>query len=118
AGQAFPHPLLGHRFREPQRDQAPALSRGDAPCRPAEAGATEVPAAGDGDLGVARPGVAPGDSGGAGGLGQDAVAAGLELVRLAVAAAVAQELNERLQELALGLPVLRIREGVVRLTES
>ncbi len=30
AGRALPHPLLRHRVREPQRDEAPALRRGDA----------------------------------------------------------------------------------------
>ena len=35
AGRAVPHPLLGHRVREPQRDEAPALRRGDAAGRAA-----------------------------------------------------------------------------------
>ena len=29
-GRALPHPLLGHRLREPERDEAPALRRGHA----------------------------------------------------------------------------------------
>ena len=44
AGRAVPHPLLGHRLREPQRDQAPALRRGHAPRRAAAQGVAEVPA--------------------------------------------------------------------------
>ena len=32
---AVPHPLLRHRLREPQRDQAPSLRRRDASCRSA-----------------------------------------------------------------------------------
>ena len=35
AGRAVPHPLLGHRLREPERDEAPALRRGDAARRSA-----------------------------------------------------------------------------------
>ena len=64
--RAVPHPLLRHRLREPERDEAPALRRGHAPRRAAQAGAAEVPADGECDLRVARPRVEPGDSGGAG----------------------------------------------------
>ena len=53
AGRAVPHPLLRHPVREPQRDEAPALRRGNAARRAAARGARAVRAAGDGDLGVA-----------------------------------------------------------------
>ena len=39
AGRAVPHPLLRHPVREPQRDQAPPLRRGDAARRAARRGA-------------------------------------------------------------------------------
>ena len=35
AGRPFPHPLLRHRVRQPERDEAPPLRRGNAPRRPA-----------------------------------------------------------------------------------
>ena len=35
AGRPVPHPLLRHRLRQPQRDEAPALRRRHAPRRPA-----------------------------------------------------------------------------------
>ena len=54
AGRAVPHPLLRHPVREPQRDEAPALRRGDAARRADARRARAVRAAGDGDLGVAR----------------------------------------------------------------
>ena len=38
-GRAVPHPLLRHPVREPQRDEAPALRRGDAARRAARRGA-------------------------------------------------------------------------------
>ena len=63
AGRAVPHPLLRHRVREPKRDEAPSLRRGNAPRRSAAGGARAVRAPGDGDLGVARRGVEPGDQG-------------------------------------------------------
>ena len=37
AGRAVPHPLLRHRVREPERDEAPALRRGNAARRAARA---------------------------------------------------------------------------------
>ena len=39
ARRAVPHPLLRHRVREPERDEAPALRRGHAPRRSAARGA-------------------------------------------------------------------------------
>ena len=54
AGRAVPHPLLGHPVREPQRDEAPPLRRGDAARRAAARGARALRAAGDGDL-ASRP---------------------------------------------------------------
>ena len=50
---AVPHPLLRHRLREPERDEAPALRRGDASRRPAARGARRVRPARDRRLGVA-----------------------------------------------------------------
>ena len=60
-GSAVPHPLQRHRVREPERDEAPALRRGDAPRGAASGGAREVQAAGDGDQRVAGRGVVSGD---------------------------------------------------------
>ena len=54
AGCAVPHPLLGHRLREPQRDEAPPVRRRDAPGGAAARRARALRAAGDGDLGIAR----------------------------------------------------------------
>ncbi len=48
---------------------------------------------------------------------ENALAARVQLGRLVLAAAVAQELNERLQVLALVLPVLGLGERVVRLAQ-
>ena len=61
--RAVPHPLLRHRLREPQRDEAPALRRGDAARRAARRGARALRPARDGDQRVARRGVDPGDPG-------------------------------------------------------
>ena len=60
-GAPVPHPLLRHRVREPERDEAPALRRGDAARGAARRGARSLRAAGDGDQRGARPGVEPGD---------------------------------------------------------
>ena len=86
AGRAVPHPLLATSSSRTatRRSTCPTARARCAPSRCA--GARAVRAAGDRDLGVARRGVDQAIQGGAGGLGQDAVAAGLELVRLAVAA--------------------------------
>ena len=56
ARRAVPHPLLGHRLRQPQRDEAPALRRGHAAGGAAGRGAARLLAAGDDHLRVARRG--------------------------------------------------------------
>ena len=61
AGRAVPHPFLGHRLRQPQRDQASSLRRGHAPRRPAPRGAGRLRPTYDGDLRVAGRDVEPGD---------------------------------------------------------
>ena len=53
AGRAVPHPLLRHPVREPERDEAPALRRGDAARRADARRARAVRAPGDRHLGVA-----------------------------------------------------------------
>src|SRR5262249_3823543 len=70
AGRAVPHPLLGHRVREPQRDEAPALRRGHAASRAARGGAGPLRPAGHDRLGVARRGVVAGDPRDPGGMKQ------------------------------------------------
>ena len=50
---AVPHPLLGHRLREPQRDEAPSLRRGHPQSWPAARSVNPLPAACDSDLRVA-----------------------------------------------------------------
>ena len=49
ARRAVPHSLLGHRLREPKRDEAPALRGGHAACRAAREGAGTLPAPRDRD---------------------------------------------------------------------
>ena len=61
AGRALPYPLLRHRVREPQRDEAPPLRRGHAPRRAASRRARGLRPPGDRDLGVARRRVESGD---------------------------------------------------------
>ncbi len=63
--RAVPHPLLGHRVCEPQRDEAPAVRRRHAARGAARRGPEPLRAAGDRDQRVARRGVAPGRQGGA-----------------------------------------------------
>ena len=65
AGGAVPHPLLGHRVREPQRDEAPAVRGGNVARRAAPRRARRLRAAGDRHLGVAGRDLESGDSRGA-----------------------------------------------------
>ena len=65
AGAPVPHPLLRHRVREPERDEASSVRRGNAARRAAGRGARAVRAAGDRDQRGARPGVEPRDPCGA-----------------------------------------------------
>ncbi len=68
AGRTVPHPLLRHRVRQPQRDEAPPVRRGDAPSGAATRRARVVRAPGDRDLRVAGRGVESGDPLGSRGL--------------------------------------------------
>ena len=54
ARRAVPHPLLGHRLREPERDEAPALRRGHAAGGAARQGAGSLPPTRDRDQRGAR----------------------------------------------------------------
>ena len=76
AGRAVPHPLQRHPVREPQRDEASPLRRGNAARRAAARRARAVRAAGDGHLGVPRRRVESDDQAGATGLTGDHATAG------------------------------------------
>src|SRR5439155_11399683 len=112
---ALPHPLLGHRLRQPQRDEASALRRGDAPRRSAWKGAPPLQAPGHGHLRVAGPEVDSGDLRSALSFRENVLAARLELSGLVLAASLGQELSEYLECVALTRAVLSGGDRLPRL---
>ena len=109
ARRAVPHPLLGHRLCEPQRDEAPSLRRGHAARRAAREGARPLHAPRDRDQRGAGRGVTSGDSRGAllrG--GHELAETLLDPLGLVVAPAIAQELSVRPEHFVLDLAELRV----------
>src|SRR4029453_4267367 len=121
AGCAVPCPLLGHRVRQSERDQASGLRRRDAEGRAARRGAGPVRASSDRDQRVAGRGITSGDPGGRlfghgarAKLGKTL----LEADDVLHAPALLEELNDRLQRLREEARVLAALEDVDRLAKE